>query len=74
MSAQHTNTGMDVETAKKKRPVYLIWPLLSLFLVVYSFHLLHVIQKHLQVNLKFRGQATELCASSGLVHGRVGNW
>lgn len=56
--------------------VCLIWPLLQMSSLpaVYSFHLVHIIQKHFQTNPDFRGQATKSLASSDLVCRRVVNW
>lgn len=60
----------------EKGLVCLIWPLLQMssLSAVYSFHLVHIIQKHLQTNPVFRGQATKSLASNDPVCSRVVNW
>lgn len=60
---------------QEKGLVCLIWPLLqaSSLSAIYSFHLVHIIQKHLQTNPDFRGQATKSLASSDLVCSRAVN-
>lgn len=61
---------------QEKGLVCLIWPLLQMSSLpaVYSFHLVHIMQKHFQTNPDFRGQATKSLASSDLVCRRVVNW
>lgn len=60
---------------QEKGPVGLIWPLLQMSSLseVYSCHLVHIIQKHLQTVPDFRGQATKSLASSDPVCSRVVN-
>lgn len=75
ISARHVNAGMDVSGDKKKdqfaSPGLLLQ--MSSHSVVYNFHLLHIIQKYLQQNPKFRGQAMKSRASSDPARGRAGN-
>lgn len=60
---------------QKKGLLCLIWPLLQMssLSAVYSFHLVHIIQKHLQTNPDFRGQATKSLFSRDLVCSRAVN-
>lgn len=66
ISARHATAGMDVSGDKKKdqfaSPGLLLQ--MSSLLVVYIFHLLCIVQKHLQINPEFRGQAMKSRASS----------
>jgi len=57
---------MDVSRDKKKDQFASSGLLLQIssLSVVYHFHLLCIIQKYVQVNPEFRGQATKSCASS----------
>lgn len=61
---------------QEKGLVGLIWPLLQMSSLseVYSFSLVHIIQKHLQTIPDFRGQATKSLASSDPECSRVVNW
>lgn len=75
ISARHATAGMDVSGDKKKdhfaSPGLLLQ--MSSHLVVYSFHLLCIVQKHLQINPEFRGQAMKSCASSDPALSRAEN-
>lgn len=75
ISARHASVRMDVSRDKKKDQFAtsgLLFQMSSLS-VVYSFRLLCVIQKYLQISPKFRGQAMKSCASSDPARSRLGN-
>lgn len=73
VSVQHANVGMCVSGDKKKHRFASsrLLSQTSSLSVVYHFHLLHIIHKYLQINPKFRGQATKSHTSSDPSHDRA---